>query len=376
MTFSDLGLCAPVHQAVKQAGYDQPTPIQQQTIPLVMQGGDVFACAQTGTGKTAAFALPILHKISEQGADRRHPSVVVMAPTRELAAQIGESFVHYGKNVRARFLTVYGGASINTQTRALERGVQVLVATPGRLNDLIERGAVRLDRVHTLVLDEADRMLDMGFLPQIKNVIKHIPTKRQTLMFSATVPQEIKKLADSILHEPTHVAVAPVASTTELISQRRYIVHKEQKRALLLHLLDTDFPGQVLIFTRTKRGADRLTKDIMRAGISVAALHGAKSQGARETALRAFKKGANRVLVATDIASRGIDITQLPFVVNFDLPDSPETYVHRIGRTGRADFSGDAITLQTPDEERDMRQIEKIIKMRVPVVKDHPFASN
>ena len=375
MTFTELGLCAPVQQAVRESGYDSPTPIQQQAIPVVLEGKDIFGCAQTGTGKTAAFALPILHDLHVNGADRRYPSVVILAPTRELAAQIGESIQQYGKHLRIRSLTVFGGASINMQTRALQRGVQIVIATPGRLNDLLERGAINLSRVHTLVLDEADRMLDMGFMPQIKSVIKNIPTQRQTLMFSATIPPEIKKLADSILNEPVHVSVAPVSSTTALVSQRRYIVPKESKRALLLHLLNSDVSGQVLIFARTRRGADRLTKDIQRAGIPVAALHGDKSQSARESALRAFKRGVNRVLVATDIASRGIDITQLPYVINFDLPDSPETYVHRIGRTGRADFAGDALTISTPEEERDIRQIERVTKSRMPIVRDHPFVN-
>ncbi len=373
MTFADLALCAPVKKAVQSAGYDTPTPIQQQAIPMVLDGHDVFAVAQTGTGKTAAFALPILTDLHEHPPKGKGPTVVILAPTRELAAQIGESFQTYGKHVRARSLTVFGGVSINPQIQSLRRGIDILIGTPGRMIDLLEQRQLHLDQVDTLVLDEADRMLDMGFLPQIKRLIAKMPRDRQTLFFSATLPPEIRDLADQILRTPTHVAVAPVSSTAERVEQRRYVVGKASKRKLLRHLLENEIDDQVLIFTRTKRGADRLVKDLMNMDIGAAALHGNKTQGAREKALGAFKNGRNRILVATDIASRGIDISQLPYVVNFDLPDSPETYVHRIGRTGRAGFEGIAITFSTPDESMELKAIEKLIGQKIPEIKDHPY---
>lgn len=373
MTFTDLHLCAPVQKAVRAAGYERPTPIQQQAIPMVLAGHDVFGCAQTGTGKTAAFALPILHKLHEDGPQRGGPSVVILAPTRELAVQIGESFLTYGKQVRARYLTVFGGVSIGPQISTIRRGIDVIVATPGRLIDLLDQRAIRLDRVNTLVLDEADRMLDMGFQPQINRIISEIPKERQTLFFSATVPPEIRKLADSILRTPTHVAVAPVSSATETVTQHRYIVPKANKRKMLLHLLDHVLTGSVLVFTRTKRGADRVMKDLTSEGVTVNALHGDKSQAARQKALKDFKAGRIRVLVATDIASRGIDISELPYVINYDVPESPETYVHRIGRTGRAGTEGLAITLSSGEDEGDVRAIEKLIKTKIPVIHDHPY---
>ena len=373
MTFADLALCAPVKKAVQHAGYDTPTPIQQQAIPMVLDGHDVFAVAQTGTGKTAAFALPILTDLYEHPPKGKGPTVVILAPTRELAAQIGESFETYGKHVRVRFLTVFGGVSINPQIHALRKGIDVLIGTPGRMIDLMEQRALHLDQVDTLVLDEADRMLDMGFHPQIKRLIAQMPRDRQTLFFSATLPPEIRDLADQILRTPTHVAVAPVSSTAERVEQRRYVVGKASKRKLLRHLLETEIDDQVLIFTRTKRGADRLVKDLTNVDIGAAALHGNKTQGAREKALGAFKNGRNRILVATDIASRGIDISQLPYVINFDLPDTPETYVHRIGRTGRAGFEGIAITFSTPDEAAELKDIEKLIGQKIPEIKDHPY---
>lgn len=373
MTFADLALCAPVKKAVRSAGYERPTPIQQQAIPMVLDGHDVFACAQTGTGKTAAFALPILTDLYERPPEGKQPCVVVLAPTRELAAQIGESFETYGKGQKIRTITVFGGVSINPQIAALRKGVNVLVATPGRLIDLLEQRVISLDEVDTFVLDEADRMLDMGFRPQIDRIIKRLPSDRQTLFFSATVPDEIRKLADSILRTPTHVAVAPVSSTAERVKQRRYRVNKPDKRKLLKHLLETEITEQTLVFARTKRGADRLAKDLTKNGIEAFALHGDKSQGAREKALKGFKDGKVRVLIATDIASRGIDISQLPVVINFDLPDTPETYVHRIGRTGRAGFEGEAISFFTPEEHAEVRDIEKLIGLQIPVIEDHPF---
>ena len=374
MTFTDLDLCAPVQQAVKTAGYTTPTPIQEQAIPVVLSGKDIFGIAQTGTGKTAAFALPILTRLHNENRRGRTPLVVVLAPTRELATQIGDSFYTYSKRSRQRILTVFGGVSIRPQISQLRRGVDILIATPGRLIDLMEQREVDLRKVHTLVLDEADRMLDMGFQPQIKQVIKDIPTDRQTLFFSATMPKEIERLASKILRDPVHVAVAAVSATADRVAQSSYRVQKTHKRKLLLHLLESRVSEQVLIFTRTKRGADRLAKDITKAGIGVAALHGNKSQSARQQALQGFKNGKNRVLVATDIASRGIDISELPFVINFDLPDTPETYVHRIGRTGRAGFEGEALTLFTPEEGGEFHEIEKLIDQKIPRIKDHPFS--
>jgi len=373
MTFADLSLCAPLQKAVQQAGYTQPTPIQEQAIPVVLSGRDVFGCAQTGTGKTAAFALPILNRLHAEGPQRGGPRVLILAPTRELAIQIDESFRAYGAGIKARTVVLLGGISIRPQIERIRRGVDIVIATPGRLLDVIDHRALRLDNVHTFVLDEADRMLDMGFLPSIKQVVKLIPTERHTLFFSATLPKEIRSLANSILTDPVHIAVTPENTTTEMVDQRLYYVERDRKRALLAHLVKEDLEGSVLVFTRTKRGADRVTKDLMSAGLRVAAIHGDKSQMARQRALQDFKSGKTRVLVATDIAARGIDIAELPYVVNYDVPESPETYVHRIGRTGRAGRAGVALTIATPEDRNPLRDIEKLIKMRIPTVRDHPF---
>ncbi len=373
MTFADLKLCAPLERAVHNAGYVTPTPIQQQAIPVVMTGRDVFGIAQTGTGKTAAFGLPILHRLFNEGPVKYGPRVLILAPTRELAIQINENLITYAKGMRVRTVVLLGGVSIRPQIDQIRRGVDIVIATPGRLLDVIEHRALRLDKVHTLVLDEADRMLDMGFMPSIKQIMKLVPDQRQTLFFSATLPNEIRSLANTILTDPVNVAVTPEKPTTEKVDQRLYFVERDQKRALLAHLLKEDLNGSVLVFTRTKRGADRVARDLEKVGMRVASIHGDKSQNARQRALQDFKNGRMRVLVATDIAARGIDISELPYVVNYDVPESPETYVHRIGRTGRAGNVGVALTLATPEDRIQLRDIEKLIKMRIPAVRDHPF---
>ncbi len=373
MTFTDLQLCAPLEKAVRNAGYVTPTPIQQQAIPVVMTGRDVFGIAQTGTGKTAAFGLPILHRLFTEGPVKFGPRVLILAPTRELAIQINENLITYAKGMRVRTVVLLGGVSIRPQIDQIRRGVDIVIATPGRLLDVIDHRALRLDKVHTLVLDEADRMLDMGFMPSIKQIIKLVPEQRQTLFFSATLPNEIRTLANTILTNPVNVAVTPEKPTTEKVDQRLYFVERDQKRALLAHLLKEDLDGSVLVFTRTKRGADRVARDLEKVGMRVASIHGDKSQNARQRALQDFKNGRMRVLVATDIAARGIDISELPYVVNYDVPESPETYVHRIGRTGRAGNVGVALTLATPEDRIQLRDIEKLIKMRIPAVRDHPF---
>lgn len=373
MTFADLKLCAPLEKAVRNAGYETPTPIQEQAIPVVMTGRDVFGIAQTGTGKTAAFSLPILHRLFNEGPVKYGPRVLILAPTRELAIQINENIMTYAKGMRIRTVVLLGGVSIRPQIDQIRRGVDIVIATPGRLLDVIEHRALRLDKVHTLVLDEADRMLDMGFMPSIKQIIKLVPDQRQTLFFSATLPNEIRSLAHTILTDPVNVSVTPEKPTTEKVDQRLYFVERDHKRALLAHLLKEDLEGSVLVFTRTKRGADRVARDLEKVGMRVAAIHGDKSQMARQRALQDFKNGRMRVLVATDIAARGIDISSLPYVVNYDVPESPETYVHRIGRTGRAGNVGVALTLATPEDRSQLRDIEKLIKMRIPAVRDHPF---
>jgi ATP-dependent RNA helicase RhlE len=373
MTFADLQLCAPLEKAVQNAGYVTPTPIQQQAIPVVMTGRDVFGIAQTGTGKTAAFGLPILHRLFNEGPVKFGPRVLILAPTRELAIQINENLMTYAKGMRIRTVVLLGGVSIRPQIDQIRRGVDIVIATPGRLLDVIEHRALRLDRVHTLVLDEADRMLDMGFMPSIKQIIKLGPEERQTLFFSATLPNEIRSLANTILTDPVNVAVTPEKPTTEQVDQRLYFVERDHKRALLAHLLKEDLEGSVLVFTRTKRGADRVVRDLEKVGMRVVSIHGDKSQTARQRALQDFKNGRMRILVATDIAARGIDISELPYVVNYDVPESPETYVHRIGRTGRAGNIGVALTLATPEDRLQLRDIEKLIKMRIPAVRDHPF---
>ncbi|HZH75997.1 MAG TPA: DEAD/DEAH box helicase, partial [Archangium sp.] len=381
MTFDDLKLAETLLRAVKAEGYTTPTPIQQQAIPHVLAGKDVLGCAQTGTGKTAAFTLPILQRLTEgrppPPARGRPIRALVLSPTRELAAQIGESVRAYGRHTGITSAVIFGGVGQNAQEQSLKHGVDVLVATPGRLLDLMQQGFVTYKSLEVFVLDEADRMLDMGFIHDVKRIIAALPKKRQTLFFSATMPPEIQGLANSILTNPVRVEVAPVATTAETIDQRLYFVEKEQKRGLLVHLLQSDRSiERVLVFTRTKHGANRVAKQLETAGIGAAPIHGNKSQNARERALADFKSGACRVLVATDIAARGIDIDGITHVINFDLPNVPETYVHRIGRTGRAGAAGIALSFCDTEERAYLKDIERIIRRRVPVVESPPHKSS
>ncbi|HYO72931.1 MAG TPA: DEAD/DEAH box helicase [Archangium sp.] len=381
MTFEDLKLAEPLQRAVKAEGYTIPTPIQQQAIPHVLEGKDVLGCAQTGTGKTAAFTLPILQRLSEgrppPPARGRPIRALVLSPTRELAAQIGDSIRAYGRFTGITSAVIFGGVGQNAQEQSLKQGVDILVATPGRLLDLMQQGFVSYKSLEVFVLDEADRMLDMGFIHDVKRIIAALPKKRQTLFFSATMPPEIQGLANSILTNPVRVEVAPVATTAETIDQRLYFVEKEQKRGLLVHLLQTDKAIQrVLVFTRTKHGANRVAKQLEAAGIGAEPIHGNKSQNARERALAAFKSGTCRVLVATDIAARGIDIDGITHVINFDLPNVPETYVHRIGRTGRAGAAGIALSFCDSEERAYLKDIERTIRRRVPVMEAHSHRSN
>jgi len=375
MTFSNLKLIKPLVSALDKKGYTEPTPIQVQAIPHILEGKDIFGCAQTGTGKTAAFALPILQLLDAKKDATRQGAIkaLILAPTRELASQISENFLAYGKHLGISHCTIFGGVSQHSQTTALRRGVDVLIATPGRLLDLMNQGYVILNSVEHFVLDEADRMLDMGFINDIKKVIAKLPAKRQTLFFSATAAPAIMKLANTILVNPVSVAVTPVSSTAALITQSVYYVKKENKRNLLKHVLNTGNIEHALVFTRTKHGADKVAKDLSSVGIRAEAIHGNKSQGARERALKGFKSRTIRVLVATDIASRGIDVDKLSHVINYEIPEQAETYVHRIGRTGRAGSSGVALSFCTQDELSYLKDINKLIKKNIEVVSAHPF---
>ena len=382
MTFNDLNLIPPLLEAISKEGYTQPTPIQEKAIPCILEGKDIFGCAQTGTGKTAAFALPLLQLLNSQrdtfGQNKttNNPGikVLVLAPTRELALQINESFKAYGSKLNIRHTVIFGGVSQHAQTTILKKGVDVLVATPGRLLDLMQQGYVKLNAVEYFVLDEADRMLDMGFINDIKKIITKLPAKRQTVFLSATAPYEIKKFADTLLRNPVNIDIAPVASTADLIKQKVYYVSQENKRPLLRHVLKNDSIEHALVFTRTKHGADKVVKELNKNGIKAEAIHGNKSQNARERALKGFKNRSIRVLVATDIASRGIDVDKLTHVINFEIPEQAETYVHRIGRTGRAGESGVALSFCNTDERAYMRNINRLIKRNIEVVATHPFA--
>ncbi|MFO7979002.1 MAG: DEAD/DEAH box helicase [Bacteroidales bacterium] len=374
MSFNSLDLIDPVINALTDQGYVNPTPIQQQAIPHVLSQRDLQGCAQTGTGKTAAFAIPIIQLLHQQKKPQSGIRALVITPTRELAIQIEESFATYGKYTRLRQAIVFGGVSQVPQVNKLKRGVDILVATPGRLLDLINQGYVHLNQLEIFVLDEADRMLDMGFIRDIQKVIRYLPARRQTLFFSATMPKEIQKLASELLHNPVRVEVTPPATTVEKITQSLYYANKADKPGMLLHLIDKLEIPSALIFTRTKHGADRVVKFLHRAQIHAAAIHGNKSQNARQKALGDFKAGKIKVLVATDIAARGIDIDELSHVFNYDLPNIPETYVHRIGRTARARLQGAAIAFCDVEERKELRDIEKLIAMKIPVVTDHPFA--
>ena len=374
-SFETLGLIDALRNAVRAENYTAPTPIQAQSIPHLLAGRDLLGCAQTGTGKTAAFALPILQRLADnrRPAGARRMRALILTPTRELASQIDESFRTYGRNLRLSSTVIFGGVGQNPQVQALNRGLDILVATPGRLRDLMNQGHARLDGVEVFVLDEADRMLDMGFIHDVKRIIAALPAKRQTLLFSATMPNDIAHLADRILSQPVRVAVTPVAATADRIDQWMLHVEKGNKRALLDSVLKDRSIARALVFTRTKHGANKVAEQLARSGVSSEAIHGNKSQGARERALANFKAGRTRVLVATDIAARGIDIDGVTHVINFDLPNIPESYVHRIGRTARAGASGIAISFCDREERPFLRDIEKLIRKAIPVVDNHPF---
>ena len=376
MTFNELNLSAPVLRAVAQAGYESPSPIQAAAIPPVLAGRDLMGCAQTGTGKTAAFALPMLDRLTAS-APRKKGAIraLILTPTRELALQIGESFEAYGKYLTLRSTVIFGGVGQAPQVAALKKGVDILIACPGRLNDLVGQGLLDLSNIEIFVLDEADRMLDMGFVHDVKKVIAKLPRQRQNLMFSATMPKEIEQLAAGILHDPAFVKVDPVSSTVDRIQQSLYFVEKGNKKFLLPWLIKNLKPEVVnaLVFSRTKHGADKIAKDLNKQGIPAAAIHGNKSQTARVTALEDFKAGKTRVLVATDIAARGIDISELSHVFNYDLPEVPETYVHRIGRTARAGADGTAVNFCAPEEKEYLAGIEKLNRRQIPVVSGHPW---
>ena len=376
MTFNELNLSAPVLRAVAQAGYESPSPIQAAAIPPVLAGRDLMGCAQTGTGKTAAFALPMLDRLTAS-APRKKGAIraLILTPTRELALQIGESFEAYGKYLTLRSTVIFGGVGQAPQVAALKKGVDILIACPGRLNDLVGQGLLDLSNIEIFVLDEADRMLDMGFVHDVKKVIAKLPRQRQNLMFSATMPKEIEQLAAGILHAPAFIKVDPVSSTVDRIQQSLYFVEKGNKKFLLPWLIKNLKPEVVnaLVFSRTKHGADKIAKDLNKQGIPAAAIHGNKSQTARVTALEDFKAGKTRVLVATDIAARGIDISELSHVFNYDLPEVPETYVHRIGRTARAGADGTAVSFCAPEEKEYLAGIEKLNRRQIPVVSGHPW---
>ena len=375
MKFEELQLQEDILRAVKEEGYTEPSPIQEEAIPPVLLGRDLLGTAQTGTGKTAAFALPIIQSIinKRNNNKKRKIGAIILTPTRELALQISESFEAYGKYTTVKCTAIFGGVSEKPQISAVRNGVDVLVATPGRLIDLLDRQEIDLRHIHTFVMDEADRMLDMGFIHDVKRIIKWLPIERQTLLFSATMPPEIQKLSAKLLKNPVRIEVAPVSSTVDIIDQTVYFVDKANKKLLLIDLLKKNKFSSVLVFTRTKHGADRVVKDLKRVAMEALAIHGNKSQGARQTALQAFKTGEIKVLVATDIAARGIDIDELTCVVNYDLPNISETYVHRIGRTGRAGLGGRAIAFCDIDEKAYLKDIEKLINKKIEVVEGHKY---
>ena len=378
MSFNNLQLIEPLLRALQHEGYTTPTPIQQQAIPVILQGRDVRGCAQTGTGKTAAFAIPMLQLLQQEHEDhlQARPKIkaLILTPTRELAIQIEESFKAYGKYLNLRHLVIFGGVSQVSQVNNLRRGIDILVATPGRLLDLMNQGHVSLKDIKYFVLDEADRMLDMGFVHDVKRIISKLPVNRQTLFFSATMPHEINDLARNILKNPVSLEVTPVSSTADTVKQAVYFTEKQNKASLLKHIMKDPEVKNALVFTRTKHGADKLVKYLVTTGIRAEAIHGNKSQGARQNALNNFKSNRTRVLVATDIAARGIDIDELSHVVNFELPHVPETYVHRIGRTGRAGASGISFSFCDHEEKLLLKDIQKLIGKKIPVENDHPYA--
>jgi ATP-dependent RNA helicase RhlE len=375
-SFNDLNLIEPILLALKTEGYTSPTPIQAQTIPLALQRKDILGCAQTGTGKTAAFAIPIIQLLSQNknvSPGKREIKSLILTPTRELAIQIEESFKNYGKNTNLKCKVIFGGVSQHAQVESLRQGIDILIATPGRLLDLMNQKHVNLSHIQFFVLDEADRMLDMGFVHDVKRIITKLPKQRQSLFFSATMPPVIVELADTILVNPSKVEVTPVSSTANTINQEVYFVDKENKRNLLIDILKDKTIERVLVFARTKHGADKISKDLVKSGIGSQAIHGNKSQNARQHALNNFKSKLTRVLVATDIAARGIDIDELTHVINYELPNIPESYVHRIGRTGRAGASGIAISFCDAEEKEYLRDIQKLIGKNVPVNSKHDY---
>jgi ATP-dependent RNA helicase RhlE len=376
MTFKDLEIIQPILKALEAEGYTHPTPIQQQAIPILLKGKDLLGCAQTGTGKTAAFAIPIIQKIHFERIENKGPrkiKALIVTPTRELAIQISESFTTYGKFTDIKNTVIFGGVNQSSQTHTLSRGVDVLIATPGRLLDLMNQGYVSLKDVKYCVLDEADHMLDMGFIHDIKKIIAKLPKERQSLFFSATMPPAIVELSHKILGNPEKITINPTQTTAEKVTQAVYFVGKKSKPKLLVHLLQQEIGASVLIFSRTKHGADKIVRFLEKADIKAKAIHGNKSQGARQLALNNFKNGSVNVLVATDIAARGIDVEELSMVINYDLPNIPETYVHRIGRTGRAKQSGKAISFCDNEERAFLKDIQKLIDQKIPVIAEHPF---
>jgi ATP-dependent RNA helicase RhlE len=376
MTFENLNIIEPILKALKAEGYEKPTPIQAEAIPVLLNKQDLLGCAQTGTGKTAAFAIPIIQILHNENQHQKGPRPIkslILTPTRELAIQIDESFASYGKYTSLKHLVIFGGVSQHSQVNSLRAGVDVLVATPGRLLDLMNQRFVSLQHVQMFVLDEADRMLDMGFINDVKKIVAKLPAKRQTLFFSATMPTEIQKLANTILNNPIKVEVTPVSSTVDAIQQSVFYVEKKDKKSLLIHLLKDKAIKSALVFSRTKHGADKITKDLNKVNIKTEAIHGNKSQNARQRALSNFKSGETRVLIATDIAARGIDIDELTHVFNFELPEVPETYVHRIGRTGRAGASGIAIAFCDEEEVSLLKDIHKLIGKIIPKAEDNPY---
>ena len=378
MTFENLNIIAPITQALKQKGYTEPTPIQEKVIPHFLNGSDVFGTAQTGTGKTAAFAIPILQNLSLSNTDSRSGGIraLILAPTRELAIQISDSFSDYGKGLKLRHTVIYGGVSQNPQTTMLRKGIDIVIATPGRLIDLMNQGFIKLDKIEFFILDEADRMLDMGFAPDIKRIIAKLPMRRQTGFFTATIPPEIRALAGSLLHKPVMITTVTVSAPAEGINQSVYYVEKEGKKALLQQVLLSDEIETVLIFTRTKHGANRVAQDLNKVGIAAEAIHGNKSQQARQRALNGFKNRTIKVLVATDIASRGIDVEKLSHVINYELPEVPETYIHRIGRTARAGLKGTAISFCSSAERGSLKDINKLLPASIMVKRMNGFSTD
>ncbi len=376
MTFKELGIIDPILKALDFEGYSQPTPIQLKAIPILLRGNDLLGCAQTGTGKTAAFAVPILQHIyndREQKNNSKAIRALIITPTRELAIQIDESFEAYGRYTNIRHTVIFGGVKQGNQTQALQRGVEVLVATPGRLLDLMQQGFIKLDQIQYFVLDEADRMLDMGFIHDIRKIIDKLPRRRQSLFFSATMPADIITLSRKILGNPQRIDIMPEQTTAEKVDQSVYFVNKKEKTKLLVHLLQTESVSSALVFSRTKHGANKIVKLLAKANVNADAIHGNKSQSARQKALGDFKSGSTNVLVATDIAARGIDVDDISHVINYDMPNIPETYVHRIGRTGRAGATGISLSFCDAEEKPYLRDIQKLIAKQIHVVAHHPF---